>query len=407
MAIDNVLLSQGDSTSATGWMSKSSFGDECPILLAVAQELCRTGALVLSDNPVAWGDNYERWRAAAASAQDAAITDNSWERYGRFLSAVGHGTQDQILRGLKSEDRLDLFTCFAAAIREGWDGSPGFVNECRPRRQASTVRSALDDVAQAYRAHKFVSPVHDPRGRLDAVLAAQLKSYALEDPEPKRPQAIPAAVVAVVAKAGATEIQQAVGQLVVGAFFFAMRSCEYSEVNGNRRTRILRVADLDFRKDGRSVDLAEAQRLREADTVSVTYRNQKNGERGVTVTQHRTGGDEHSTALCPVRAFAGLVTRVSQYKLDEHLEWALAGDRPINLVVPPGEKAALISSNQILNHLRAGALLYGEERLGFKIRSIGTHSLRSGAATAMFIAGVPAETIQLIGRWKSQALINK
>ena len=36
---DDVLLSQGDSTSATGWMEKSSFRDECPILLAVAREL--------------------------------------------------------------------------------------------------------------------------------------------------------------------------------------------------------------------------------------------------------------------------------------------------------------------------------------------------------------------------------
>ena len=70
-----------------------------------------------------------------------------------------------------------------------------------------------------------------------------------------------------------------------------------------------------------------------------------------------------------------------------------------------GKQPALISSNQVLNQLRAGALLYGEERLGFKAESIGTHSLRSGAATAMFIAGVPAETIQLIGRWKSQTFL--
>ena len=33
---------------------------------------------------------------------------------------------------------------------------------------------------------------------------------------------------------------------------------------------------------------------------------------------------------------------------------------------------------------------------------IGALSLRAGAATAMFLAGVPAETIQLIGSWQSQ-----
>ncbi|KAI2492534.1 hypothetical protein MHU86_22016 [Fragilaria crotonensis] len=290
-----------------------------------------------------------------------------------------------------------------AALREGWNGDPGFVAGRCPRRQASTVRAALDNVAQAYRANKFGSPMHDSRGRLDAVLAAQLRSYALEDPEPERPQAIPAAVVSVVAKAVETEVRRAVGQLVVCAFFFAMRSCEYSEVSGDRRTQVLRVGDLDFRKGGRSVDLVDSPLLMDADTVSVTYRSQKNGDRGVTVTQHRTEG-VGQPRLCPVRSFANLAMRVSQYEVNDHTEWESVRDRPINLVVSGG-RVALISSHQILNHLRAGALLYGEERLGFPISRIGTHSLRSGAATAMFIAGVPTETIQLIGRWKSQTFL--
>jgi hypothetical protein len=52
--------------------------------------------------------------------------------------------------------------------------------------------------------------------------------YAIDDPEPRRPQAIPAAVVATVAASSSTVAQRAiVGQLVMGAFFFAMQSCEY------------------------------------------------------------------------------------------------------------------------------------------------------------------------------------
>ena len=34
---DDVLLCQGDSSSATGWLAKSSFGDECPIHMAIAR----------------------------------------------------------------------------------------------------------------------------------------------------------------------------------------------------------------------------------------------------------------------------------------------------------------------------------------------------------------------------------
>ena len=36
---DDVLLCQGDSSSATGWLAKSSFGDECPLQLAIARSM--------------------------------------------------------------------------------------------------------------------------------------------------------------------------------------------------------------------------------------------------------------------------------------------------------------------------------------------------------------------------------
>lgn len=257
-------------------------------------------------------------------------------------------------------------------------------------------------MAQAYRVHKFVSPMHDARGRLDTVLAAQLRGYALEDPEPRRPQAIPAAVVSMVAASVATESHRAIGQLVTGAFFFAMRSCEYSDVNGKRRTRVVRVGDVEFRKQGRIVDPADERQTADADTVSVTYRTQKNGERGVTVTQHRTQATG-SEAMCPVRAFAGLVARIRRYETDD-TRWTAIEGRPINLA-KAGDQMTLITSYQVLHHLRTAALLYGEDRLGFKVSNIGTHSLRSGAATAMYLAGVPVETIQLIGRWRSQTFL--
>jgi hypothetical protein len=99
-------------------------------------------------------------------------------------------------------------------------------------------------VAQAFRTNKLGSPIHDARGRFDAVLAAQLRWYGLEDPGTKQSQAIPVAVVALVEAAKATELHRAVGQLSVGALFFAMRACEFSEVGGPRRTQTITLGDL-------------------------------------------------------------------------------------------------------------------------------------------------------------------
>jgi hypothetical protein len=298
-----------------------------------------------------------------------------------------------------------VLACYAAALREGWPNQVGGASGSRSGRQASTIRAALDGVAQTFRANQLGSPVHDARGRFDSVLAAQLRGYAIEDPETKQSQALPAAVVSIVEAVKVSEMHRAVGQLVVGAFFFAMRACEFSDVGAPRRTRIITIGDVEFRKDGRKVNHDRVTEMEEADTVSITFRTQKNGEKGTTVTQHKTTGMHAggTSGLCPVTALARLVERVRSYQIAD-LEWAAVDQRPISLVATD-RGSGLVTSQQVLHHLRAAALQYGEQRLGFPISKIGTHSLRAGAATAMFLAGVPAETIQLIGRWRSQTFL--
>jgi hypothetical protein len=70
------------------------------------------------------------------------------------------------------------------------------------------------------------------------------------------------------------------------------------------------------------------EKLATASTVPVTYRYQKNGDKGTTITQHRAG----QAGICPVQAFAGLVKRISGYNLPEP-RWAAVGDQPLNLVL--------------------------------------------------------------------------
>ena len=68
-------------------------------------------------------------------------------------------------------------------------------------------------------------------------------------------------------------------------------------------------------------------------------------------------------------------------------------------------QATTITAVEVQVHLRAATIQFGEARLGFSASRIGTHSVRAGAAMAMFFAGVPVETIQLIGRWRSQTFM--
>jgi hypothetical protein len=64
-----------------------------------------------------------------------------------------------------------------------------------------------------------------------------------------------------------------------------------------------------------------------------------------------------------------------------------------------------ITSHQVIVSLRVACATIGSAQLGFELEEIGTHSLRSGAAMEMYLAGVPVYTIMLIGRWSSDAFL--
>jgi hypothetical protein len=258
-------------------------------------------------------------------------------------------------------------------------------------------------VAQAYRLNQFESPIHDRRGRLEPILALQLREYADADPGVRQQQALPLEVLQRARRRNGNVREVAISQLIVVAFFFAMRSCEYSCVQGKRMTTIVGADDIQFWEDDEIVVTADLERLRRADAVSVTFRRQKNRDNGVVVTQHRTDktGDAE---MCPVRALAALVISIWDYASVKNHGTKNVG---INVLASEHDSNGLegISSKEVLKQLRDAAAAVGEKRLGFTVDRIGTHSIRAGAAMAMFLAGVPCETIQLIGRWRSRTFM--
>ena len=64
-----------------------------------------------------------------------------------------------------------------------------------------------------------------------------------------------------------------------------------------------------------------------------------------------------------------------------------------------------MSTKDALNFLRSVAEAIGESELGFHHSKLGTHSLRSAAAMAMFLDNTPIFLIMLIGRWKSDGFL--
>jgi hypothetical protein len=59
----------------------------------------------------------------------------------------------------------------------------------------------------------------------------------------------------------------------------------------------------------------------------------------------------------------------------------------------------------VLGKLRIAVVLLGPDEVGFTTKQIVLHSTCSGAAMAMYLAGVPVFTIMLLGFWSSDAFL--
>jgi hypothetical protein len=235
----------------------------------------------------------------------------------------------------------------------------------------------------------------DKNGKTSRLLQQQFAGYKRTDPPEKQQKAAPGIVVRTVAKNRGTNRAEAVAQLVVIAFYFAMRSCEYLKVPkaNDKRTKPVRVGGIRFYLNGEFIPHSHPH-LHNADFVSITFEDQKNGERMETVTQFRTGHN----IMCPVVQSAALLKRLGKSK-------NTTDSTQINNFETEARRIAQVTDVDMRKSLRAAVFDIGEKKLGIKQEEIGTHSLRSGAAMAMHLAEVPVYTIMIMGRWSSDAFL--
>jgi hypothetical protein len=227
-----------------------------------------------------------------------------------------------------------------------------------------------------------------------SILARLYRSYKSSDPKEKQEKAIPSCILILIANNNTTELRQATTQLIIGAFFFACRSCEYLKVKSpeNKRTRQLTLKNISFRKNGELLHHS-APMLHSAESVSITFELQKNDRKNDTITQWATSHE----ILCPVKQWAALVTRIRAYTNTND-------DTPVS-TIRQHNRLEHVTATHVTSSLRDAISTYGPERLRIAPSEVGTHSIRSGAAMAMYLGGVPVFAIMMIGRWSSDAFM--
>ena len=105
------------------------------------------------------------------------------------------------------------------------------------KMEENTIHSTISYLVQAFRDNDRPNPTKDEDGELGRIISRIYRAWKNEDPPVKQQKALPICVLREISKMNLTEKQRAITQLVIWAFFFACRSCEYLKVPQAEKTQ--------------------------------------------------------------------------------------------------------------------------------------------------------------------------
>ena len=199
--------------------------------------------------------------------------------------------------------------------------------------------------------------------------------------------------------------REATGDLMLVAFYYLLRVGEYTTKSRRKRkrtrTRQFRLKDIVFfRNDasGRPRPLphdATDEEIMSADAATLRISNQKNGHKGACVHHSAIAGDPFA---CPVRALGRRAIHIRQHtKSRSTLLCAFWDDLG----------RADVTNDMVSFEVKMAAKALDYPGRGMPLARMDTHSLRSGGACALKLAGRDDIEIQKMGRWapKSTAFL--
>jgi len=225
-----------------------------------------------------------------------------WRRYKQYLLSIGI-RDDVYLDNFDRGQRHKVLSAFAQSVRKGR------YNSLTPKcLKAESVRATLDCLAQTYKLANRPDPRLDYNRKFTFLLQRQLRGYSSSDPGEQPQVAVTGSVLQKFHQLALSPFDKALCELFIGAFFFAMWSCEYVKVQGPRKMKLLTIKNIRFFQGNSQVPHSDPA-LSSANCVSITFEFQKRDTKNDTITQHRSG----DSLLCPVQIWAKIVTRIRSY----------------------------------------------------------------------------------------------
>ena len=347
-------------------------GDVVPIALGRARERMTINANLKLSKDKEWLD------AMAADAVMGKLSEGTrisyevgWKQWRLWRSITG---EDAYLKGetraerKADEDELLRYTTYLASVM---------------KRAEGTIRQRLFAIKMGH----VVAGYEDPtlhRTRLWAALAG----YKRWQPDTKRKYPVLPSMLRWIHQhlhGGAVEAKDAcvVWAALMVAFFYLLRASEYL-VQQNRswsQRRVLKGKDVEGRKDNKACNnMSEAEEL----VIYLTGSKTDQYNQG-TVRNHFKSGDP---VLCPVLAMAAM-----QRAFPHRFQGAEAGEALFRF-----QDGAPVQREDIQGLIQLAAIADGQASSRY-----GSHSLRIGGATAIYLSTKDLDHVKRFGRWSSDS----
>ncbi len=315
-----------------------------------------------------------------------------WNHWQKYMAPVG---VNPYLQNTSFSKRVHLLSGFAASVHTGYYGNGNQVKNC-------TVSSAIMAVGQtiALACNSDPTKVIGSK-RLLPRLQIMLDGYRKVGPPTRKnlpvQSDVPKLLVETVYQPQTTQCQRVTADLMMIAFYYLLRIGEYTVKGSQNNTKQMvqfKYEDVSFFKKNSRGQLrclprdAPANLIATANGATLKLDNQKNGWKGVCV-YHKTNGNKWH---CPVWALACRYLHLRDMGTDSKTF--------ISAYYNEEKKRGDVTNEDISKALKAAAVVLDYPTVkGIPVDPINTHSLQSGGANALSLAGYLDTQIQKMGRW--------
>jgi hypothetical protein len=240
----------------------------------------------------------------SSTTRERVCLFNQWAEWlGKYIRTVSPSLEE-----LQAPARIKLLAAYGAHVRNRR------ISPRKHKARAQTVALAFRAISTTMQLEGQFNPLADAQNKYPKAISQLLEGYKRADPPAKPKLAIPIMVPEYIqiTYTGKSDKHDAIGDLVIIAFYYLLRVGEYTyhKPSDKRRTQQFRVKDIVLWKKQQRLNLSHSQTdlIHHCTAATLNISNQKNGVRSQTIHQEAL-----NSRSCPIQALIRRVKYITKY----------------------------------------------------------------------------------------------